>query len=107
MNAYDVFVYLMRWIFAVAFGVIGWGIIVANFGCVYAWVVRREHHSMMLIPAVAGIFALVGMALCPVQVVRKLAWVPLVVDLGFFLTVILVGLLMQLYVRRSRKQKQD
>jgi len=105
MHAYDIFVYVFRWLLAIVFGGLGWWIIAANFHGVYLWLVRREHHSPMPIPVIAGLFALAGMNFCPIMQVRKLAWVPLVIDVGFFVTVMTIGLLMQFY--EARKKKHD
>lgn len=95
MHVNDISCYVLAWLLAIVLGGFGWLIIVANFRCVYAWLVRREHHSH--IPLVGGFFALVGMNFCPVQQVRGLAWIPLLVDVGFFIIVTTIGMLIALY----------
>jgi len=96
MHAYDIF----RWVVAVLFSLFGWWLIIANFAIVYFWFVRREHHSW--IPLVGGFFALAGMAFCPLPQIRRLAWLPLVVDFGYFVSALTIGLLMELYARKKR-----
>jgi hypothetical protein len=105
MDAYEIFCYLLGWLLAIVLRGFGWLVIVSNFRCVYAWLARREHHSQ--IPLVGGFFALVGMIFCPVPQVRMLAWIPLVVDVGFFIVVTTIGLLMLLYEWRVKKKKRD
>jgi putative effector of murein hydrolase LrgA (UPF0299 family) len=100
MHAYDLFCYVLRWLLAIALGGIGWWIIIMNFAAVYVGLVRREHHS--LAPLVGGFFALVGMGICPLLEVWRFAWIPVLVDIGFFITALVVGLLMQLYARKKK-----
>jgi hypothetical protein len=93
---------MFRWMVAITFGLIGWGIILANFGVVYAWLVRHKHHSW--IPLFGGFFALAGMALCPLPEVRRFAFLPLFIDTGYCISALTIGLLMEVY---ARKKKQD
>jgi|SRR5436190_23018024 len=97
MHASDIF----RWALAIVFGLFGWWLIILNFAVVYVWLVRRKHHSW--IPLVGGLFALVGMAFCPVPLIHRLAWIPLVVDTGYCLSALTIGLLMEFYVRKKRR----
>lgn len=96
---------ISRWVVALVFGLFGWFIIFMNFKIVYVWLVRKEHHSW--IPLVGGLFALAGMAFCPLPTVRRFAFWPLFIDAGYFVSVMVIGGLMELYARRSRKKKND
>lgn len=100
MHAYDILWLIFRWVAGLVFGAFGWFIIVMNFMIVYDWFVRREHHSW--IPLVGGFFALVGMALCPVPQIHRLAWIPFVVDLVYCISALAIGVLMELYARRKK-----
>src|SRR5262245_31035368 len=93
MHASDI----AHWVVAILFGLFGWWLIILNFTIAYVWLVRRKFHSW--IPLAGGLFALAGMALCPVPQIRRLAWVPLVIDIGFFISALTIGFLMQLYAR--------
>jgi hypothetical protein len=93
MHAPEIF----RWVVAVVFGLFGWFVISVNFRIVYAWLVRREHHSW--IPLVGGFFALAGMALCPLTQVRALAWMPLAIDVGYCISMLAAGLVMACFAR--------
>jgi hypothetical protein len=94
---------LLRWILAVVFGLFGWWMISANFWIVYAWLARRQRGSM--IPPLGAFFALAGMAFCPLIQIRRLAWIPVAVDLGFFFSVMAIGFLMHLFAERAKKGK--
>src|SRR4051812_19290580 len=94
MHISDIF----RWVVALVFGLFGWFIIFMNFRIVYVWLIRREHHSW--IPLVGGFLALVGMAFCPLSRVRGLAWLPLVMDVGYCVLVLAAGLLMAWFTQR-------
>jgi hypothetical protein len=86
---------------ALSFGLFGWLVIWMNFRIVYAWLIRREHHSW--IPLVGGFFALSGMALCPLARVRAFAWVPLVTDVAYCISMLAAGLLMACFARGKEK----
>ena len=96
---------IFRWVLAIALGLFGWLMISVNLRVVHVWLVRREHHSM--IPPLGGLFALAGMAFCPLLQIRRLAWIPVAIDLTFFFSVMTIGLLMQLYAWRSKRKKHD
>lgn len=96
MHAYDIF----RWVVALVFGLFGWWVIFLNFKIVYVWMVRRKHHSW--IPLVGGVFALVGMASCPLPQIQRFAWIPLAVDVGYCISVLTIGLLMECFANRRR-----
>jgi hypothetical protein len=96
---------VFRWLLAIVLGGFGWMVILANFGCVYVWLVRREHRSW--IPFIGGVFALGGMAFCPVTEIRRFAFWPLYIDTCYFILAITVGLLMELYAWRARRKKHD
>ena len=98
MHAYDIF----RWVVAILFGLFGWWLIILNFTVVYVWLVRRKHHSW--IPLVGGVFALVGMAFCPVPQIRRFAFLPLFIDTGYCIAVMTIGGLMELYAWRAKKK---
>jgi hypothetical protein len=99
MHAYAIF----RWLIALVFGLFGWLLIFVNFRIVYVWMVRREHHSW--IPLVGGLFAFVGMGCCPLRQIQRWAWVPAVIDIGYCVSVMTIGLLMELNAWRGRKKK--
>jgi hypothetical protein len=94
---------IFRWVIALLFGLFGWWLIIMNFAGVYAWFVRHKHSSW--IPLVGGFFALVGMGLCPLPHIQRLAWIPLVVDFGYFISALVIGLLMELYARRTKRDR--
>lgn len=87
MHAYVIF----RWVVALVFGLFGWMVILMNFKIVYVGLVRREHHSW--IPLVGGFVAFVGMGFCPLLQVRNLAWIPMVIDVSYFFSMLAIGLL--------------
>jgi hypothetical protein len=91
---------IFRWVLALTAGLFGWWLIILNFAIVYAWFVRRQHSSW--IPLVGGLLAMLGMGLCPVPHIQRLAWIPLLVDSGFCISALIIGLLMELYARRTR-----
>jgi hypothetical protein len=99
MHVYEI----IRWILALLFGFFGWLLIFVNFKIVYVWLVRREHHSW--IPLVGGLFAFAGMGLCPLRPIQKFAWIPAAIDLGYCVSVLMIGLLMQLNTWRLRNKK--
>lgn len=101
MHASDI----VRWILALVFGLAGWFIILVNFRIVYVWLVRREHHSW--IPLVGGLFVLAGMAFCPLAEIRRFAFWPLFIDVGYCISVLIVGGLIELYAWRVRRKKAD
>jgi hypothetical protein len=80
---------IIRWIIAVPLGLFGWWVIGLNFALVYRWFTRGKHSSMA--PFIGGIAGLFGMMICPLPTVQKWAWVPLVVDLGWFTLCCLAG----------------
>lgn len=83
MNALDV----VRWLLAVPLGLFGAWVTVCNYACVYLGLFRGKHHS--LVPLLGG--ACVGLAwlLCPVVGGRSWAWIPLAVDPGGLLLLLL------------------
>jgi hypothetical protein len=98
MHASDLF----RWLVAIPFASFGVWIIFLNFCIVYVYFARREHHSW--IPLVGGIFAFVGMGVCPLPQVQKFAWVPLAVDVGYCVSMLAIGLVMACF---SSKRGRD
>ncbi|MGA2138990.1 MAG: hypothetical protein ABSH14_09040 [Verrucomicrobiia bacterium] len=99
MLAYDIFRWVVTVVFAL-FGLLGWWIIIMNFWSVYVWFARRERHSS--IPLFGGIFAFVGMLGCPLPQIQKFFWIPLVVDIGYFLLSTIFGLTIAFFARRKR-----
>ena len=97
MHAYVIF----RWVVALVFGMFGWMVIFMNFRIAYVGLVRRKHHSW--IPLVGGFFAFVGMGACPLLQVRRLAWIPFVIDLGYCISMLAIGLLMMCFARRRNE----
>jgi hypothetical protein len=76
----------LRWTLAGLLGLVGCWIIVLNFSAVFLWYVRRQHHSV--IPLIGGCLAGMAMLVCPLPRVMRLAWLPMVVDLGCLYSVI-------------------
>jgi len=70
----------MQWIFTCLLAFVGIWVMGLNYSCVYLWVARREHHS--LIPLIGGIASGVAMLICPIRDVHGWAWLPILVDLG-------------------------
>jgi hypothetical protein len=91
---------IFRWAIALTLGLFGWWVIILNFAIVYAWFVRGKHSSW--IPLIGGVFACVGMGLCPLPHLQRLAWIPLVVDAGYCTSVLIIGFMLELYARRAR-----
>ena len=70
----------LRWVFSGALGLVGCWVIILNFSVVFLWYARRQHHSF--IPLLGGCVAAVAMLVCPLPAVARLAWIPLIIDLG-------------------------
>lgn len=98
MHIYE---YIFQWMLAIAFGLFGWWIIYLNFAAVYLWIFRREHYSR--VPLVGGFFAFAGMGFCPVLEIRRLALLPLFIDVSYFLLTLVVGVLMEIYARKKKR----
>lgn len=93
---------IIRWVLSGCFGLLGWWMIILNFAIAYRWFARREHHSW--IPLVGGLFAFAGMGICPLLQVRRLAWIPIVVDVAYFFLALIIGFAM-MYFERKKKGK--
>ena len=81
---------LIRWPFSVAFTLLGCWIIIQNFRIVYVWYARREHHSW--VPLLGGFLGFIGMGLCPLRAVERFAWLPLAVDCGYIIVVMIAAI---------------
>lgn len=101
MHAFDIF----RWVLAVPVGLLGWWIIFLNFAIVYREYVRGEHHSW--VPFLGGLLAFVGMLVCPLLWVEKLAWIPIAVDCVYFVAILTFGLGGMALRRLLRGKKDD
>src|SRR5437868_2112245 len=96
---------ILRWLLAVVLGAFGWFMILANFRIIYVWFARRERHS--LFPPLGGFFALAGMAFCPLMHIRRLAWIPVLVDFTVFFSVMAIGLLLHLFACKAARPKDN
>jgi hypothetical protein len=90
---------LLRWAVGVPLALLGVWIVLLNFRIAYVYLARREHHSW--VPLVGGFVALVGMGICPLPRVQKMAWVPLAVDVGYCVSILALGLLMTCLTKRG------
>ncbi|MDB6125217.1 MAG: hypothetical protein JWQ71_4210 [Pedosphaera sp.] len=95
---------LFRWALSVLFGLLGCWIMLMNFTMVYMWYARRKHSSQ--IPLVGGGLAFLGLSVCPLPQVQKLAWIPLAVDIGYLVATLTFGFASML-LRRLFKGKKD
>jgi hypothetical protein len=67
---------LLRWLaFSILLFVGAW-VIIAN------WVIPLRRGGGSLIPIIGGVFVAIAFAVVPVDTIRWLWWVPLIVDLG-------------------------
>ena len=101
MHVYE----LIRWLIAVVVGLFGWWIILLNFSTVYQWYVHRKHHST--VPLFGGFLGFLGMGACPLHQVQRFAWVPLAIDIAFFLTTLALGLAGMMWRRAFRETKNE
>jgi hypothetical protein len=67
---------IVRWCFAGFLGLLSIYIIGLNFSCVYLWLVRKEHHS--LVPLIGGVTGVLALLICTIAPVHAWAWLPLV-----------------------------
>jgi hypothetical protein len=78
---------VIRWLLAVPLGLFGTWVIGCNFACVYLGLVRGKHHS--LTPLLGGTCVGSAWLLCPAAGGRSWAWIPLAVDPGGLLLLLL------------------
>jgi len=88
------------WIVSGTLALLGSWIIIVNYACAIQWYVRRKHSSM--IPLLCGVLFALAMLHCPMPGVRRLAWLPLVFDLGCLFT--LLNFLYAVFVLRCFKK---
>jgi hypothetical protein len=71
---------LLAWAFAVVFAFLGLWVIALNVAVFYLQFTRRRQRSW--IPLLGGFLLFLGMAACPLPTVRRLAWLPFILDPG-------------------------
>lgn len=96
MHASDLF----RWTVAVPLVALGVWIIFLNFKIVYVYFARREHHSW--VPLVGGFLAFIGLGICPLPQIQKIAWVPLGVDIVYCVLILVIGLVMACFAKSGK-----
>jgi hypothetical protein len=89
---------VLRWLLAVPLGLFGVWVTACNYACIYLGLVRREHHS--IVPLVGGTCVALAWLLCPAAVARGWAWLPLAIDPGSWVCVIVGPYLLVLAFRR-------
>jgi hypothetical protein len=70
----------LAWLASAILGLFGGLAIVGNYWIAVRWYAWRKHSSM--IPLIGGVLFAAAMFICPIQGVRRYAWIPLVADLG-------------------------
>ena len=74
---------VVRWLIAVSLGLFGACGTVCNYACIASWLFRGEHRSM--VPFVGGVCMALAWLMCPAVSSRGWAWIPLVLDPGCLL----------------------
>ena len=93
---------------AVLAGLGGW-VIALNYAVFYRQFFRRRHHSW--IPLIGGFVGVFAMLACPLPAVRRLAWLPLILDpgcvFGLLYSIIMLVLMLILPSRARPAARSD
>jgi hypothetical protein len=71
---------LIAWAFAVVFALLGGWVIALNYAVFYHQFVHRRQRSW--IPLIGAFLGFLAMAVCPLPAVKRLAWLPFILDPG-------------------------
>jgi CHASE2 domain-containing sensor protein len=80
--------YIFRWLITSTLGILGAWLTALNWSCIVIWYARRRHHSM--IPLVGGGSLALALLACPMAGTTRWAWIPLIVDPGCLLMMLLL-----------------
>jgi hypothetical protein len=78
---------ILRWLITLMLGIVGAWLTALNWSCVVSWYARRRHSSMF--PLIAGVSLALALIACPIAGSARWAWIPLIVDPGCLLLIIL------------------
>ena len=95
---------LIAWAFAVVLALLGGWVTALNYRVFYLEFTGQRQRSW--IPLLGGFLAFLGLAACPVPAVRRLAWLPIVLDPGCVFG-LLFSIVMLIYMVMAPKRAED